>query len=217
MLNAAVFNLKLVLVVRDLPVLKSDHAYILGQGNLSTYSHPSYYNPPRLVFLEISSSNMTIYHIGKSPLIWGLYSLQLTFSLVLIKFTAQATPAQKHAWYEGITSLSSSIPEIKEIISGKKLPHFMDGGWDNGKRTSFQCLLVLCLGSESDYMKVWLWSSTTRTIFGHTLLQRPIQTTKKPQRSKQPVRVVTSKCNQLELTYIDFFCKTNSFSTFKHN
>jgi len=54
------------------------------------------------------------------------------YHIVLIKFTAQATLAQKQAWYEGITALSSSIPEIKEILSGKKLPHVKDGGWDNG-------------------------------------------------------------------------------------
>ncbi|PAV17002.1 hypothetical protein PNOK_0706600 [Pyrrhoderma noxium] len=54
------------------------------------------------------------------------------YHIVLIKFTSGATIGQKEAWKSGITSLSSSIPQIKEIVSGKKLPHVKDGGWDDG-------------------------------------------------------------------------------------
>ena len=52
---------------------------------------------------------------------------------MLVKYTAQATLAQKQAWVEKICALSTSIPEIKEIVSGKKLPHVKDGGWDDGE------------------------------------------------------------------------------------
>ncbi|THH08893.1 hypothetical protein EW145_g2392 [Phellinidium pouzarii] len=51
---------------------------------------------------------------------------------VLIKFIADATLAQKQAWKDSITALPSTIPQIGELLSGEKLPHVMDGGWDDG-------------------------------------------------------------------------------------
>ncbi|EJC97915.1 uncharacterized protein FOMMEDRAFT_162260 [Fomitiporia mediterranea MF3/22] len=52
--------------------------------------------------------------------------------------TLAATSAQKQAWKDGITSLSSSIPQIQEIISGTKLPHVRDQGWDDGVIMKFK-------------------------------------------------------------------------------
>ncbi|KAH8114347.1 hypothetical protein DFH11DRAFT_1877657 [Phellopilus nigrolimitatus] len=54
------------------------------------------------------------------------------YHIVLIKYIAGATQSQKQAWKDGITALSSTIPQIKEILSGQKLSHVKDGGWNDG-------------------------------------------------------------------------------------
>ncbi|KAL5482557.1 hypothetical protein ACEPAI_9151 [Sanghuangporus weigelae] len=60
------------------------------------------------------------------------------YHIVLIKFTQTATSAQKRAWKDGITALKSSIPQIQELLSGTKLPHVRDGGWDDGVIMTFK-------------------------------------------------------------------------------
>ncbi|KLO12198.1 hypothetical protein SCHPADRAFT_430213 [Schizopora paradoxa] len=54
------------------------------------------------------------------------------YHIVLVKFKPTATQAQKVAWKTAITSLKSSIPQIKELVSGPKIPHKIDGGWEDG-------------------------------------------------------------------------------------
>ncbi|KAI5119206.1 hypothetical protein M0805_004461 [Coniferiporia weirii] len=54
------------------------------------------------------------------------------YHIVLIKYIAGATPAQKQAWKDGITALATTIPQIRELLSGEKVPHVKDGGWDDG-------------------------------------------------------------------------------------
>lgn len=67
-----------------------------------------------------------------SPVIKG----ETKISKVLVKFTASATLSQKQAWKEGITGLKSTIPQVKELLSGEKLPHVKDGGYDDGNATA---------------------------------------------------------------------------------
>ena len=49
-----------------------------------------------------------------------------------MKFTPEATLAQKEGWKEQMLKLKDLVPQIKELISGQKLPHAKDGGWHDG-------------------------------------------------------------------------------------
>ena len=75
-------------------------------------------------------------------LISRLIKSETKISKVLVKFTAGATQSQKQAWKEGITGLKSTIPQVKELLSGEKLPHVKDGGYDDGNATtnSLSCI-----------------------------------------------------------------------------
>jgi len=89
--------------------------------------------------------------------------------IVLIKFIPGATAAQKEAWKSGITALSSQIPQIKHLVSGKKIPTPRDGGWDDGAIISFENAEDLKIYIDSkphtDYVNATAEQTADKLIF----------------------------------------------------
>jgi len=49
-----------------------------------------------------------------------------------VKFKPQTTEAQRTEWKNGLVRLKKTIPSVKEVNTGKKIPGRMDQGWDDG-------------------------------------------------------------------------------------
>lgn len=58
-----------------------------------------------------------------------------------MKFSTDATLAQKEGWKQRMLKLKDEVPEIKELICGQKLAHAKDAGWQDGTRI-FRTILL---------------------------------------------------------------------------